>query len=337
MQFNSIHWKSFFICCATAFFASIPVNWARGEEPPVKPDRPLAEFLENQGYVAISLIPTTDHQGYLVSMILDGKPLLLMLDTGATTICLSKRAGKLFGIDSYPITPSNSDHEHKMYVSTKMGIGSIDRINIPAGKTQYLVERKQTIYAMEGLSSQVTVYNYEKRKNEKVELDGLLGQDFLQDHCAIIDNETSTLFLISIRDRDLPKLCGVWICTKGEIDGKPLLNAAENRIAIKADGAAVLEVLRQNHKGYLGLQGTAGQRIFMFGIQDEKGKPKTLARGTYSIQGDTLKLVLIDEKSKKALDPKLAIAEICPRRFEAKADSGHIYYEFTRKPTEKIK
>ncbi len=320
-----------------ALCASGPLRSLVATEPSVIPEQPLAEFLGKQGYTAIPLIQSKDQHGFLVGMVLDGKPLLLLLDTGASAIFLSKAAGKKFGIDSYPIIPNAPDEDHKLYLNTKMGVGSVDRISIPTGKSQYLITRKQTIYAMEGLSSQVTLYNSEKLKNEKVDLDGLLGQDFLQAHCAIIDSETSTLFLIPIAVRDMPKLSGEWICTKGEKDGKPLENVSQNRLAIRSDGEAELVQAGQVLKGYLGLQGTSSRRIFLLGVEELKGKSKTLSRGIYSIRGDSLKLVLVDESSKRALDPKVSGAEICPTAFESKVDSGHIYYEFARKPPAKPK
>ncbi len=188
-------------------------------EVPEKPRPTLAAHLKEQRYTAIPLIPTVDHAQYLAKVKLDGKPHTLLLDTGASAgIFLSKAAGKRLGIASDTLT-SDKPGGNKI-TSNKMGVGTIERLSLTFGSEEYMIDQTHTVYVLEGLSDTAAVFNPKSGKDEPAEIDGMLGLEFLEAHCAIIDTETFTLFVIPFNRRELPKLQGRWECVSGEQYGK---------------------------------------------------------------------------------------------------------------------
>ena len=73
------------------------------------------------------------------------------------------------------------------------------------------------------------------------------------------------------------------------------------------------------------------RRIFSIATTDEKGKTTRSCWGIYSVVGDTLKVAIVEKTYKKLTEVESA-EQRCPEKFEAKKDSGHIYFEFNRKP-----
>ncbi len=312
------------------FGGSVPRKFSEGyaAEPPAKPKTTLSVYLKEQGYTPNTLLETTEHGMFLVKVVLDGKPFTLMVDTGAAVmVALGKKAGKTLGFESdthrnEKLTDSN------LISSQKYGIGTVEDLTVVSGG--YRVRSKRDLRILDGFSLTAGVLNPKSGKIETVEVDGLLGQLFLQAHCAVIDSETSTLFLIDLYNRELPKLLGRWECVRGEQDGKPLVKASDNWIEFQSDGASECFLFGRKAKGYLQVHRPDVRRILRIGRQGEKALPQILCQGNYSVDGDSLKLTLIDESRKEAADAEW-VSKSFPYKFESKKDSGHVYYEFKRK------
>lgn len=157
-----------------------------------------------------------------------------------------------------------------------------------------------------------------------------LGQAYLSDNCAIIDHESATLFLMPFATREMTKLAGSWCGTRGERDGKPLVGIEQCRIEFHNDGAAEYALLDQESEGSVHVRGVGIYKLMYLGIREPNGIKRLYAKGIYSVEGDTLKLVVFDDTAKMK-PPVEGEKSTDPTKFEAKKDSGHIYFEFTRK------
>jgi hypothetical protein len=300
-------------------------------EDPRRATSELGTLLTKQGYTAIPLTRTSDDM-FMVRVNLDGHVFNLVLDTGAgVAFNLTKAAGKLLGIASD--THEFSDEPWSDAIPTKKyGRGFVREVSFV--DADYRVGTGYSTIAIDRLKmSGVQAINPKTLKAETVQLDGLLGQGFLSEHSAVIDQDTATLYLIPLAKKEGPKLVGRWECTGGERDGKPLDKVSERWVEFRDNGLVGLQLDGNTASGYRSIRTRGFHRELFVEARGKGITPERVAYGLYRVEGDRLKLCLIDEP----IEPKPNTWEgvTPPTRFEAKKDSGHIYYEFKRVKAEK--
>lgn len=135
--------------------------------------------ISTQGYEELKLfITSTGH--ITVSIPVNGKPCLFMIDTGAGATVIDRSKQDRFGLREI----RTSDYA--------AGIGSFSRL---IGTTAMMninghEMKVDSLYLMD-----ISFVNAELKKNRGRKVDGLLGADFLQKHHAIIDYERKKLYL----------------------------------------------------------------------------------------------------------------------------------------------
>jgi uncharacterized protein (TIGR03067 family) len=301
---------------------------AGAKDPPL-PTRSLGEMLAAQGYTAVPLTPTADGTMFLVRVNLDGHDFTLVVDTGAAdAFNLTKSAGKKLGIRSDTEEFQNEPWSGSI-PTKKFGRGAVREVRL--GK-DYTSTWNYSALALESLTASLRVRDSKTGKEEVVDSDGMLGQEFLLANSAVIDHDTATLYVIPLAKKDGPKLEGRWVCTAGERGGKPLDNLDERWIEFDGDGTK-LHLDGETASGTRLLHRLGSSRILFVGTEEKGQATKSVARGIYDVSGDRLRLCVVDEP----FTPKVFswVGVTPPSKFEAKAKSGHVYYEFTRVKAER--
>ena len=291
------------------------------------PSSPLAKLLIQQGYTAIPLTPSTVERCHLVRVKLNGTPFTLMVDTGASaSFVLTPEAGKALGFQSDTYTWDTDPRSPTMRMR-KYGYGMVSRAEFIGAK--YEVQDWHYAQVLDDFPTvHSSVYDPILKKDKGVYVHGLLGQAFLLQHSAVIDSDTSLLFLMPLAKKDGLSLIGQWECVGGEKNGKPLKKPTHNHIELRSDMTMTAKLAGKKVVGRMHFQRADTRRLLMVGFQDDEGKSNTLLYGMYEFNGDRLKLCLLEKPSN--LDDKDKIT-VPPMAFEAKANSGHVYYEFIRK------
>ena len=132
-----------------------------------------------QGYETLDLFITpTGH--ITTSILVNSKPCLFMIDTGAGATVIDKTKQDRFGLK----TSRTSDYA--------AGIGSVS----PLTYTEAVMHinghdiKTDSLYLMD-----ISFVNAELKKHHSRKVDGLLGADFLKHHQAIIDYAKKKLYL----------------------------------------------------------------------------------------------------------------------------------------------
>ena len=127
--------------------------------------------MSKQGYEELNLFITpTGH--ITTSILVNGKPCLFMIDTGAGATVIDRTKQDRFGLK---LTHS-SDYA--------AGIGSVSAL---AGTEAMMTINGQQIKVDSLYLMDISFVNAELKKNQGRKVDGLLGADFLKKHHAIID------------------------------------------------------------------------------------------------------------------------------------------------------
>lgn len=135
--------------------------------------------MSKQGYEELNLFITpTGH--ITTSILVNGKPCLFMIDTGAGATVIDRTKQDRFGLK----TSCTSDYA--------AGIGSVSAL---VGTEATMTINGQTIKVDSLYLMDISFVNAELRKNQGRKVDGLLGSDFLKKHHAIIDYERKKLYL----------------------------------------------------------------------------------------------------------------------------------------------
>lgn len=317
-------------CLAVLLLASL----APAADPPAKSvnsTSEVGELLTKQGYTAIPLTIPGSERTFLLRVTLDGHPFTLMVDTGcAGTISLTKAAGKTLGL-SCDTHVFEGDVGSVAITGKKYGKGTVAEVTFDG--TDYRAKGAHDIVVWEGLTFDITASSPKEGKDRPLQVDGLLGQQFLLDHSAVIEHATATLYLIPMVKKDGPKLVGRWECIGGERDGKPLGKVSERWIEFRENGLVGLQLDGITASGYRTLRTRGVHRELFVGVRGKDDTTTRVAYGLYRVEDDLLKLCLIDEP----IEPKPNKWEgvTPPTKFEAKKDSGHVYYEFKRVKAEK--
>ena len=133
----------------------------------------------SKGYESLNLFITpTGH--ITTSILVNGKPCMFMIDTGAGATVIDKSKQDRFGLK-----PTHSSD----YAA---GIGSVSAL---IGTEAMLTINGHQIKADSLYLMDISFVNAELKKNQGRKVDGLLGADFLNKHHAIIDYSQKKLFL----------------------------------------------------------------------------------------------------------------------------------------------
>jgi hypothetical protein len=296
-----------------------------------KPAAELGDLLTKQGYTAVPLTRTSDDM-LMVRVKLDGHVFNLILDTGAgDAFNLTKAAGKLLGMASD--THEFRNEPWSDVISTKKyGPGFVREVSFV--DANYQVGTGYSTIAIDKLiMSGSQAVNQKTSKAEPVQLDGMLGQRFLLDHSAVIDQDTATLYLMPFVKKEGPKLVGRWECIAGERDGKPLDKVSERWVEFRDNGLVGLQLDGNTATGYRSIRTHGVHRELFVGARGKNDTTARIAYGLYRVEDDRLRFCLIDEP----IEPKPNQWEgvTLPAKFEAKRNSGHVYYEFKRVNVEK--
>jgi hypothetical protein len=156
---------------------SIP---APGGARPAHLARDLAEFLKSQGYIEIPLVITKD--GFLnVKVQVNGQPLDFVVDTGAGNVVLDTAVARRLDL---PVKESRDT------LAGVSGSGLISRTVVERLSIGPIESSGETIVADLG------PINRERAKFDSPACDGILGNNILQLHGAVIDHSSAKLLLV---------------------------------------------------------------------------------------------------------------------------------------------
>ena len=137
----------------------------------VHPDTAADSCMSKQGYEELNLFLTPTRH-ITTSILVNGKPCLFMIDTGAGATVIDRTKQDRFGLK---LTHS-SDYA--------AGIGSVSAL---AGTEAMMTINCHQIKVNSLYLMDISFVNAELKKNQGRKVDGLLGSDFLKKHHAIID------------------------------------------------------------------------------------------------------------------------------------------------------
>ena len=311
---------------------TLPHRLEPDTKPVVTAEITLRKILEGQGYTAVPLWKT-NYGCFVARVNLCDAEFNFAIDTGAASqLCIDPNSFKRI-----KVKPELIEVGHVKGIGSelvKCSTGVIDGLSFTDSK--YNVGGQNLLAVIPGISIAAELVDPKTGKSETKTIDGLVGQYFLNAESAILDHDSATLFLIPLNKKDGPKLLGRWQCLGGEKNGKALPNAADKWIEIRDDGSVEFSLEKMKMAGVAQLRIHEGNRLISVDKEntEEKDRPIHLGGGRYSVEGNSLKLIFIEKDKKAFLTYFMGQTAL---KFEAKADSGHIYYEFARKPPEKPK
>ncbi len=317
-------------CYAVAFCAAVvtqPSAWGQETAPD---GNVLKKHLTAQGYTAVPLIRGSNNNDgmALVDGKLDGKPMRLLIDSGASlSVCLSVAAANRMGFAAAKdLDPKES--LNGVITARHEDIGRVGEIRVGS---DYRVRNTNLVGALEGFQWRISARDPTTGAVVEVKYDGILGTWFLHDNCAVLDLADSTLYLMPWRDRELRRLRGAWKGVRAEKDGIKLEAPADFSLAVRADSSASLRFGKAVRDGYFVPAYRDGLSVVYYGARDETGEDFLHAIGTYEIEGDRLKLCVIEKPPKKLADDYWKKWQ-GPTQFKTWSASGYVLYEFERQP-----
>lgn len=136
-------------------------------------------IMKRKGYEQLNLFMTpTGH--ITTSILVNGKPCLFMIDTGAGATVIDKSKQDRFGLE-----PTHSSD----YAA---GIGSVSAL---AGTEAMMTINGHTIKVDSLYLMDISFVNAELKRNKGKKVDGLLGSDFLKKYQAVIDYGKEKIYL----------------------------------------------------------------------------------------------------------------------------------------------
>ncbi len=278
---------------------------------------PLLRSVENEGDKA---------EVYLARVTINSKKLLLCIDTGAQHgVYLRLPALEKVGINLGGVVPEKASA--RSITETRTEVGLVDRVAFEG--SPYVADGPVSVEYVGGLNTEESYANLKTGGTEVAALDGLIGLRFLQEHSAVIDCETSTMYLMPRAKRLLPLWGGRWECTGGERDGKPITDAATRWLWVRDDLTVEINGVGNSWQGVLRPTRYGQRDLFHVFIKDADGQSYAGFEGIYRLDGDNLTLCLHDNSLRHA--PAARVQKGLPTEFSAGAGSGYVVYHYQRK------
>lgn len=285
-----------------------------------------SEILE-RGYTKI-LLYRMEHGDYVMRVKICNTDFNLRIDTGAAVQLH-------LGNDSFNrivVKPELRDAGFSKGLSSELvKCQSCVATSLAFVHTNYPPIDQSLLLVSSGVSMPSNLIDPITGKSESAIVDGLVGQQVMLAHSAVIDYDTNSMYLSPLIYIDGPKMIGRWQCQRGECDGKPLLNNEKKWFEIRNDGTAEFQLEEAKLSGEVHLVKYLDQRLLTaWKPESDPTKARTqLGGGSYQLDGDKLKMIFLEADTKKfqehfGVNPQL--------KLEAKAGAGHVYYEFERKP-----
>jgi uncharacterized protein (TIGR03067 family) len=272
------------------------------EQKPTKST--LREALLARGYVAIPM-KRTDPGHYVIEATIREKKVLLIVDTGAPTLCLDTSVVDERHRPEGEEIPDKGATRERGWQTTTGGL-RIGEIRCPDLTT--------TVFDF-------TEVNASLKRRGVPSIDGLFGDAELRYFSAVIDLPSETLFLIDPTKREWSKLEGRWQCVRVEREGIVLDRERARTVAmIFRDGKVVrFEAGEKLDTQDVAVNVAVEPNEIDFVTPGRDGKPASVIQGVYRIAGDRLSWCSVSGKKEGVLRPT---------GFEAKSNSGHVSLEF---------
>ena len=296
----------------------------------VKPSE-LGILLDKQGYVAVPLLRSVNNNDdkakvYLARVTINSKKLLLCIDTGAQYgVYLRLPALERVGINLVGIVADKASA--RSITETRTDVGLVDRVTFEG--SPYVADGPVSVEYVGGMNTEESYANYKTGGTEVAALDGLIGLRFLQEHSAVIDCETSTMYLMPRAKRLLPQWGGRWECSGGERDGKPITDAATRWLWVRDDLTVEINAVGYSWRGALRPTRYGRRDLFHVFMTKPDGQSYAGIEGIYRLEGEKLTLCLHDNSLRDA--PAARVQKNLPTEFSAGAGSGYVVYYFQRK------
>lgn len=302
----------------------------RGEPPDRTPSQ-LGVVLEKQGYTALPLLRSVlvdddKPKVYLVNVTINRKNLLLCIDTGAQYgVYLRLPALQKVGINLEGVVPVKASAVS--ITETRTNVGLVNSIAFE--NSRYVVDGPLPVEYVGGLNTEESYVDLETGGTKVVPLDGLIGLRFLQEHSAVIDCESGTMYLLPRAKRLLPLWGGRWECSGGEKDGKPITDAATRSLFVRDDLTVEINAIGQSWRGALHPTRYGKRDLFHVYMKSPDGQSYAGIEGIYRLKDDELTLCVTDNAARNA--PVARVHKGLPTEFSAAEGSGYVVYHFQRK------
>jgi hypothetical protein len=322
--------RSLAIILIAAIFLS-HVNQSFATEPAADRRSELGRLLEKQGYTAVPLLTNAREiagrqKFYLVKLMVKDVLLLVILDTGADTyICLKDKPLRRIGITVKDIDPVKE--LARQVIESRLDVGSVAGFAIDG--SSYVIKNTITVDFLSGLNHDETYTHPDTAGTHSVPIDGVLGMKFLQEHSAVIDCESGTMYLMPRAKRLLPLWGGRWECSGGEKDGKPITDAETRSLYVRDDLTVEINAIGQSWRGALHPTRYGKRDLFHVYMNDPDGQSYAGIEGIYRLEGDKLTLCVLDNSLRGA--PVARVHKSLPTEFNAAEGSGYVVFHFQRK------
>ncbi len=177
--------------------ASVLAALLAGTAAPAR-SAPLHKTLTAQGYVAVPLIRCNEDRALVVSVRIQGKPAWFLLDTGAGCTTLVPALAKRCQLETHGTVQIRSmagTHDAQVVTFSQFEIGAVRSDYVFGVTASPLAKTLDGVLPRDG-----------------IQLEGLLGYDFLDRYAAVIDYAGATLYLLPPEIREQPPLAGKWQC-----------------------------------------------------------------------------------------------------------------------------
>ncbi len=302
----------------------------RGGPPDSTPSQ-LGALLEKQGYIPVPLLRcvTVDEyrpKVFLVHLTINRKKLLLCIDTGAQYgIYLRLPALQKVGINLDGVVLANAS---AFYITeTRIRVGLVDGISFE--NSPYVVDGPLPVDYVGGMNADESYVDLRTGVAKVEPLDGLVGMKFLQEHSAVIDCESGTMYLMPRVKRLLPLWGGRWVCTGGVKDGQPITDAGTRSLFVRDDLTVEITAIGQSWRGSLHPTRYGQRDLFQVFMKNPDGQSYTGIEGIYRLKGDDLTLCVADAAARTA--PVARVHKGLPTEFSAAEGSGYVVFHFQRK------
>jgi len=271
----------------------------------------------DQGYYCVKLEKSLNHTHYL-NMIIGGKEVVMMLDTGIYEDFLLTKTG--YG---------KVGQQFRVYdnAATAQGVGGLSKIQLGT-LSDFSFDHKQLVLpgfysGSYSESTELTLRRTIGKSAVVVDLnyDGCLGNHFLKKYSAVIDYDKDTLHLVPFLSKEIPYLFGTWSQLESKENARPELSISKRAdISLKLPDGMIHGELRLMRETYFDA----------FYIGDLRLDEPVLAGGYYRRKSlDELELLLLKGNQKQIQE---AGQELYPLFFDAKDKGKFTHYKFKRVP-----